>query len=252
MSDFHGKVVLVTGASSGIGRETALAFARSGASLVLADVLETQGFDVARLVEAAGAKAFFARTDVSDERQLQAAVASALKRFGRLDIAVNNAGVEQSGRPIVEVTSAEFTRIIGINVGGVLFGMKHEIPAMIRSGGGSIVNLASIAGLVGFVGAPVYVASKHAVIGLTKTAALECAGKKIRVNAVCPGAIQTEMIDRFVMGDAAAKRSLIAQHPLGRIGQPKEVADAIVWLASDEAAFVTGHCLTIDGGYTAQ
>lgn len=252
MNRFSGKVALVTGASVGIGRETAFAFAREGASVVIADILEGEGASAVRLIESAGGRAFFIRTDVSKEPDIQASVQACLERFGRLDCAVNNAGVEQSGRPIVEITPAEINGILSINVSGVLLGMKHQIPALIRSSGGAIVNLSSIAGLLGFPGAAVYVASKHAVIGLTRTAALECAPKGIRVNAVCPGAIQTDMIDRFVHHDDQAKKGLIAQHPLGRIGQPGEIAEAILWLCSAGASFVTGQHLTVDGGFTTQ
>lgn len=252
MKQFTGKVALVTGASVGIGREAAIALAREGAAVVVADVLEAEGAATVRDIQANDGKAVFVRTDVSKEADLKACVRAAVDQFGRLDIAVNNAGIEQSGRSIVDITPDEITRIFGVNVNGVLLGMKHQIPAIHKSGGGAIVNLSSIAGLLGFPGASVYVASKHAVIGLTRTAALECASKGIRVNAVCPGAIQTAMIDRFVQHDAKAKDGLIAQHPLGRIGQPAEIAAAIVWLCSKGASFVTGQYLTVDGGYTTQ
>lgn len=251
MSDFQGKVAIVTGASVGIGRATAEAFAHAGAAVVIADILEREGAETVRAVEAARGRALFVRTDVAREEELRSCVSRTLDRFGRLDFAVNNAGVEQSGRRIVECTPEEVDRVWRINVGGVLFGMKHQIPAMQRTGGGAIVNLSSIAGLIGFPGAPAYVASKHAVLGLTKTAALEHARDNIRVNAVCPGAIQTAMIDRFA-GSAPVKESLIAEHPLGRIGQPAEVASAILWLCSEGAAFVTGQHITVDGGYTAR
>ena len=252
MMNMAGKVAMVTGASAGIGRETALALARAGAAVVLADVLEVEGARCAEGIEAGGGRAVFICTDVASEGDLQAAVQCALDHYGRLDIAVNNAGVEQSDHPIVDLTPQDVERLFAINIGGVLFGMKHEIRAMRGSGGGAIVNLSSIAGLIGFPGAGAYVASKHAVLGLTKTAALEHAKDNIRVNAVCPGAIQTAMIDRFVHEDARAKQQLIAQHPLGRIGQATEVADAILWLASDGAGFVTGEHLVVDGGYTVQ
>lgn len=252
MKQFASKVALVTGASVGIGRETAIAFAREGASVVIADVLEAEGAATVRDIEDKGGTALFVHTDASKESDLKACVRTAVERFGRLDVAVNNAGIEQSGRQIVDITPDEIARIFGVNVNGVLLGMKHEIPALVKSGGGAIVNLSSIAGLLGFPGASVYVASKHAVIGLTRTAALECASLGIRVNAVCPGAIQTGMIDRFVQHDEKAKKGLVAQHPLGRIGQPKEIAEAILWLCSSGASFVTGQYLPVDGGYTAQ
>lgn len=252
MIEMTGKVALVTGASVGIGRETALALARAGASVIVADVLEAEGAECVGLIEEHGGRAGFIRTDVTREADLEAAVAAAAGRFGRLDVAVNNAGLEQSGHFITDITPADMERIFAVNVHGVLIGMKHQIRAMKRGGGGAIVNLSSIAGLIGFPGASAYVASKHAVLGLTKTAALECAADNIRVNAVCPGAIQTAMIDRFVHEDTAAKRKLIAQHPLGRIGKATEVAEAILWLCSDGAAFVTGQHLVVDGGYTVQ
>lgn len=252
MSRFAGKSIIVTGGSGGIGREAAVEFAREGASVVIGDILESEGRQAAEAIADAGGRAVFLRADVAREEDCAALVHAAVSNFGGLDIAVNNAGVEQSGRPIIQNTPAEFDRIIRINVLGVLMGMKHQIPAMISRGGGSIVNLSSIAGLVGFPGAPVYVASKHAVLGLTKTAALEHAGDRIRINAVCPGAIQTGMIDRFVHRDTAAKQGLAAAHPLGRFGAASEAAAAILWLASDAASFVTGQWLTVDGGYTAQ
>jgi NAD(P)-dependent dehydrogenase (short-subunit alcohol dehydrogenase family) len=194
----------------------------------------------------------FVRADVSREDDCRALVEAAVSNFGGLDGAVNNAGVEQSGRPLVEITEAEFDRIMRINVLGVLMGMKHQIPALLRRGGGSIVNIASIAGLLGFPGAAVYVASKHAVLGLTKTAALEHARDNIRVNAVCPGAIQTEMIERFTQHDPARRGALVAAHPLGRFGQPAEIAATILWLMSPASSFVTGQSITADGGYTVQ
>lgn len=255
MARFNGKVALITGASAGIGRETAMAFAREGAHVVLGDVAVERGMDVERAILATGARAVFVRTDVSMESDCKALVDAALSRFGRLDCAVNNAGIEQSGTPILHCTAAVFDRLMHINVLGVLMGMKHQIPAMIgRSGGGggAIVNLSSIAGLIGFPGAAVYVASKHAVLGLTKTAALEHAKDGVRVNAVCPGAIQTEMIDRFVHHDPAARAAMTAAHPLGRFGTPSEIASAILWLCSPESSFITGQHITADGGYTVQ
>jgi NAD(P)-dependent dehydrogenase (short-subunit alcohol dehydrogenase family) len=243
------RAALVTGASGGIGRATALAMARTGAGVVVADIDAEGGSQTVQMIEREGGRAIFIRTDVTAEPDVRASVQQALDRFGRLDVAVNNAGVEQSNRPITEVTSQECDRILAINVRGVLLGMKHQIPAMLRSGGGAIVNVSSIAGLIGFPGASVYVASKHAVLGRTKTAALEHARNGIRVNAVCPGAIQTPMIDRFA---GEAKAALIEAHPLGRIGQPEEVAAAILWFCSPGAAFVTGQSITIDGGYTVQ
>jgi NAD(P)-dependent dehydrogenase (short-subunit alcohol dehydrogenase family) len=252
MTDPTPKVALVTGASVGIGRETAIELAADGYSVLVADILVDEGKETVRRIESAGGRATFVRADVSVESDVRASVQAAVSEFGGLDVAVNNAGLEQSGCPITEVTAELCDRILAINVRGVLMGMKHQIPAMRGRGGGAIVNLSSIAGQLGFPGAVVYVASKHAVIGLTRTAALECAPMGIRVNAVCPGAIQTDMIDRFAGHDSAAKAALIAHHPLGRIGTVTEVASAIRWLCSPGAAFVTGQCVTVDGGYTVQ
>lgn len=254
------RVALITGASSGIGRAAAMHFARDGTAIVAADILDKQGAEVVEQIRAAGGRASFIHTDVSREEDLKAAIDGALREFGRLDIAINNAGLELSAMPIVECTADAYERIMGINVRGVLLGMKHQIPALVETrmrhaddgAGPAIVNISSIAGLVGFAGASIYVASKHAVIGLTRAAALECAPAGLRVNAVCPGAIQTPMIDRFVHEDTKAKGDLIASHPLGRIGHPDEIASAIHWLCSKGAGFVTGQYITVDGGYTAQ
>jgi len=252
MAESPRPVALVTGAAVGIGRATALAFARAGTAVAVADILADEGAETVRQCEAAGARAIFVRCDVSSDADLAASVAATLKAFGRLDAAVNNAGIEQSGQPIESMDMAGAERVFAVNVRGVLLGMKHQIPALRKSGGGSIVNLSSIAGQAGFPGAGAYVASKHAVIGLTRTAALELAKDRIRVNAVCPGAIQTDMIDRFAGRDAATKADLIAHHPLGRIGTVDEVASAILWLCSPGAGFVTGQTVTVDGGYMAR
>lgn len=255
-----GRVALITGASSGIGRATAVRFAREGVAVVATDIIEQPSAGLVDELRASGARATFVHADVTKEDDQRTAVATAVREFGGLDFAVNNAGLELSGMPIVETTAEAYERIMNINVRGVLLGMKHQIPAMIesrkrrgdQSTSPAIVNISSIAGLVGFAGAGIYVASKHAVIGLTRTAALECAPHGIRVNAICPGAIQTPMIDRFVHEDASAKADLIARHPLGRIGRPEEIAASIYWLASPDAAFITGQYLPVDGGYTTQ
>lgn len=252
MPRFFGKVVIVTGGAAGIGFATALSFAREGASVVVGDLDEKRGREVEGLIVATGVKGRFMRTDVAREADCRRLVDAAVSGFGGLDFAVNNAGVEQSGTPILSATAEEFDRIMHINVLGVLMGMKHQIPALIQRGGGAIVNIASIAGLVGFPGAPVYVASKHAVLGLTKTAALEHAKDGVRINAICPGAIQTDMIERFTGRDQATRAALQSAHPVGRFGRPEEVAFAVLSLCAPESAFITGQSLTIDGGYTAQ
>lgn len=252
MGEFAGKIVIVTGGSAGIGRATALAFAREGARVVLGDVHKDGGRELESLLRSEGGQCRFVLADVARERDGAALVAAAVSEFGGLDFAVNNAGVEQSGQPIVSQTPEEFDRIMHINVLGVLMGMKHQIPAMVRRGGGAIVNLSSIAGLIGFPGAGVYVASKHAVLGLTKTAALEHAQDRIRVNAVCPGAVQTEMIERFTRHDPGERQTLEAAHPLRRFARPEEIASTILYLCSAASSFVTGQHVTVDGGYTVQ
>jgi NAD(P)-dependent dehydrogenase (short-subunit alcohol dehydrogenase family) len=249
---FRGKVAFVTGASSGIGRATAIAFAQAGAAVVVADVLVEGGSETVGLIERAGGRAIFLRCDVSRADDVRNALDRTMEAFGRLDYAFNNAGVEGQQASTVDCTAANWDRVIGINLTGVWLCMKHQVPLMLRQGGGAIVNCSSVAGLVGFPGIPAYVASKHGVIGLTRTAALEYAKSNIRVNAVCPGVIQTPMIDRFTHGEARIQMQLMEGEPVGRVGTPEEVADAVLWLCSDGASFVTGHALAVDGGWVAQ
>lgn len=247
---FKDKVVLITGASSGIGKETAILFAEHGAKVVLAARREEEGEAVLKEIKKAGGEGIFVKTDVSDEKQIEKLIDDTLKKYGRLDIAFNNAGIE--GLPgvfIHDQTAKEYDTVFNINVKGVLLCMKHEVRAMKKSGGGAIVNTSSIAGQIGMPGASVYVASKHAVNGLTKVAAVEYAQENIRVNAVSPAAIQTDMLDRFFGDNPDFKDKVVQAHPLGRVGQPKEVAQAVLFLCSDEASFITGHCLPVDGGY---
>jgi NAD(P)-dependent dehydrogenase (short-subunit alcohol dehydrogenase family) len=252
MARHEGKVALVTGGSAGIGLATARAFAAAGAAVVIADVREKEGEEAARAIRAEGGRALFVATDVASPSDVEAMVDAARRELGRLDWAYNNAGVEGHTAPTAECPLEDWERTIAVNLTGVWLCMRSEIPAMLESGGGSIVNCSSIAGLVGFPGAPAYVASKHGVLGLTKTAALEYAERGIRVNAVCPGVIHTAMIDRYTHGDHALEGQLAAGEPMGRMGTPEEVAGAVLWLCSDAASFVTGHALTVDGGWVAR
>jgi NAD(P)-dependent dehydrogenase (short-subunit alcohol dehydrogenase family) len=255
MSEFTGKVALVTGGTSGIGRAAAVAFARAGANVVIAGRREAEGAQsVAECNKAnSAAEAIFIKTDVSKADQVKALVDSTLARFGRLDCAFNNAGVEDANVPIGQQSEENFDHIFNINVRGVFLSMKYEIAAMLKSGngGGSIVNTSSVFGLVAYPGSAFYVASKHAVLGMTKSAALEYAKSGIRINAVAPAAIDTDMIGRFA-SSPEVRAAMAAMHPVGRIGTSEEVADPVVWLCSKSASFITGQTLTIDGGFTAQ
>jgi len=252
MARFTGKVVLVTGGTSGIGRATAIAFAKEGAKVVLSGRREKEGLAVVEEITKAGGVAHFVQADVAKEADVKRLVEETVAKFGRLDAAFNNAGVEWAG-PLTEATETDYRRIFDINVWGVLVSMKHEIPAMLRAGGGAIVNTSSVAGHVGMAGASVYIASKHAVEGLTKTAALEFARQGVRVNAVAPAGIETDMLDRFTGGaESEQKKAFGEMHPVGRIGRSEEVAAAVLYLASDEAKFTTGISLPVDGGWLAQ
>ena len=252
MANFTEKVVIVTGGGSGIGRATALEFARQGAKVVVAGRREKEGRETVALIKRAGGEALFVQADVSREEDVRALVDRAVSTFGRLDAAFNNAGTEGKIGPLVEQNTDNFDSVMNTNVKGVYLSMKYEIPQMIKNGGGSIVNNASVAALVGFPGASIYVASKHAVLGLTRTAALEVAKQGVRINAVSPAGIETEMVSRWTGGDEQTKKQFAALHPVGRIGKPEEIASAVVWLASDASSFVTGQSLTVDGGFTAQ
>ncbi|HVV35008.1 MAG TPA: glucose 1-dehydrogenase [Acidimicrobiales bacterium] len=247
MSELQGKVALVTGASSGIGKATAMALAVAGADVVVADLDAVRGELVAADIQAKGGRSLFVRVDVADDESVAAMVDATLRRFARLDIAVNNAGIEGASAPTAECSLENWHTTLAINLTGVFHCMRHEIPALLETGGGSIVNMSSVAGLVGFATSPAYVASKHGVVGLTKAAALEYAGR-IRVNAVCPGVIDTEMVARFTHDEPAAVAAMQAMEPVGRLGRPEEIADACVWLASDSSSFVTGQAIAVDGG----
>jgi NAD(P)-dependent dehydrogenase (short-subunit alcohol dehydrogenase family) len=249
MSQFVGKVVLITGGNAGIGRAAALEFANQGAKVVVSGRREKEGLEVIDELEALGGEAIFIKTDVSKESDVKAMIEQTLATFGRLDCAFNNAGIVQAPTPLPDQTEETYDQIMDINVKGVWLSLKHEIPAMLKTGGGAIVNNSSVGGLVGFATAPVYVASKHAVIGLTKSVALEYATQHVRVNAVAPGTIETRMFRDFA---PEVRQMLESAHPMGRIGQPEEIASTVVWLCSDGASFVTGQTVPIDGGYTAQ
>ena len=252
MSEFDGKVMVVTGASSGIGRATALAFAREGASIVLAARRQAEGEQTLALIRQEGGNAMFLRVDVSCEADVVHLIARILALHKRLDYAFNNAGIEGTIGPVTEQNEENFDATFNINVKGTLFCMKHEIPAMQRTGGGVIVNCASVGGLIGFPGASVYSASKHAVLGLTRSAALETARSGVRINAVSPSATRTSMFERFTGHDSTAQDEVAQSIPMGRVGEVEEMAGAVLFLCSSRATFMTGKSVTVDGGLTAQ
>ncbi|MBI1176519.1 glucose 1-dehydrogenase [bacterium] len=253
MNSLENKVAIVTGGTSGIGRAAAVALAAAGAKVVVAGRREKEGAETIELISKAGGTGLFVRTDVTKESDLAALVQKTVEKFGRLDIAFNNAGAAvEKAMPVTEVTEEAYRKLFDINVWGILAAIKHEVPAMLKNGGGSIINTSSVGGQIGMPTAAIYVATKHAVEGITRTAALELAKQGIRVNAVAPAAIETDMIDQFVGKEGPMRDYLTGLHPIGRMGKPSEVADAVVWLASDQSSFVTGHSLLVDGGFTAQ
>lgn len=247
-----GKVALVTGGSSGIGRATALACAREGAKVAVADIGVAGGEETAQLVKDAGGEAIFIKADMTKAADLEAMLNTIVKTYGRLDCAHNNAGIEGGLGKTANYDEAEWDKVIAINLTGVWLCMKYEIPHMLKNGGGSIVNTASAAGLLGVPNMPAYAASKHGVVGLTKTAALEYAKAGIRVNCVCPGIIQTPMVSRLTGERPGMFEKIATAEPIGRIGKPEEIAESVVWLCSDLASFVTGHAMSVDGGIVAQ
>lgn len=247
---FKEKVALVTGGSSGIGRATAIDFARKGAKVVIADWIENE--ETMDQIENLGGEVLFVKCDVSKSDDVKALIEKTMSTFGRLDFAFNNAGIEGTSAPTQDCTEENWDKTIGINLKGIWLCMKYEIPEMLKIGKGVIVNCSSVAGLIGFRGLPAYVASKHGVIGLTKTAALENAKLGIRVNVICPGVIQTPMIDRLTGKKKETIEQFTDLEPVGRFGLPEEIANAVLWLCSDEASFVTGIAMTVDGGFLAQ
>lgn len=248
---FKDKVIIVTGGSFGIGRATAIAFAQRGAKVVVADVIEDKLSETIKQITASGSEGIFVQCDVSNNDEVSRMVDICIQTYGRVDYAFNNAGIEGLQATTHECTEENWDKTMRVNLKGIWLCMKAEISQMLKTGGGAIVNCASVAGLNGFPGLPAYVATKHGVVGLTKTAALEYCQKNIRVNAVCPGVIHTAMIDRLTGKEKEVEKQFIQMEPIGRMGNPEEVAEAVVWLCSDASSFVTGTAIPVDGGFVA-
>ncbi len=249
---FDGKVALVTGGGSGLGRATAVAFGEGGAKVLVADVDEDKGAETIDLVAGVGGESLFLRTDVTQPGEVAAMVAAAVAAFGSLDYAVNNAGTTGKGGLTADYDMDDWRRTISLNLDSVFYCLRSEIPVMLSQGGGAIVNVASGAGLVGFAGLPAYVASKHGVVGLTRASALEYAAQGIRINCICPGSTRTPMLEGFMGGDEKVEKMMRNAVPMRRLGRPEEIAAGIVWLCSDAASFVVGHALAVDGGSVIQ
>lgn len=248
----EGRVALVTGGASGIGRAAAVEFGTAGASVVVVDLDQSGGQEAAEMVQGTGAPATFLSADVTDAAQVSSLFAQVVSDFGRLDCALNNAGTTGAAAAFVDYRDDEWDRVMAINLKSVYLCMKQEIAQMLRQGGGAIVNTSSGAGLVGFPSLPAYVASKHGVIGLTRSAGVEYASRGIRVNAICPGSTRTPMLEGFMGGDPQVEAAMVAAQPIGRLGTPEEVAATAVWLCTDAASFVTAHAMAVDGGAVAQ
>ena len=249
--DFDGKVALVTGGASGLGQAAVRLLAAAGARVAVADLDEAGGAETVEAVAAAGGEAIFVRTDVTREADVAGLVARVVDTWGRLDGAINNAGIAGPGKLIPDYSLEEWNRVLAVNLTGIFLGLKYEIPQMLRQGGGAIVNTSSGAGLIGYPGLPAYVASKHGVVGLTRAAGLEFATAGIRVNAVCPGSTLTPMLQGSMGDDPAALAAQEATTPMKRLGRPEEIAHAMLWLLSDEASFVNAHPFAVDGGAVA-
>lgn len=247
----EGKIALITGASSGIGRGAASVFARHGARLVLADINVEGGAETVRLVQEARGEAIFVKADVSKAGEVEALIKQAVARFGRLDCALNNAGIDGQMGPTADCTEENWDQVLAVNLRGVWLCMKYQIPQMLAQGGGAIVNVASAAGLVGYPGLCAYVASKHGVVGLTRAAALEYGKQHIRINAVCPGVIRTPMLEEIIRQGLVTEEQAAAMEPIGRLGTVEEVGETAAWLCSGRASFMLGHALAVDGGLTA-